>query len=195
MEATTPRSKALLLRRPPPRLIAIFAIALVVRIIYALVAMRHYAPDSDAAHYNEIAANVAHGHGVSSTFPYIWLHHTAFRPPLYPLVLGGAYALFGVHVGVAQGLNVLLGSLVVVGVYLLTARLAGTRAALIAAGLAAIYPPLIANDVTILTEPLALLLMLGMLLAIEHRGWLLAGILTGLLLLTRPSAQLLLPVI
>lgn len=163
--------------------------------IYVLAAMRHYAPNSDAAHYNEIASAVAHGRGVSSLYPYVWLHHTAFRPPLYPLLLGGAYAIFGVHVGVAQGLNIILGSLVVVSVYVLTARLAGNRAALIAAGLATVYPPLIANDVTILTEPLALLLMLGMLIAAERRSWILAGALAGLLVLTRPSAQLLLPVV
>ena len=32
----------------------------------ALIAMRHYTPTSDAAHYNEIASAVAHGKGVSS---------------------------------------------------------------------------------------------------------------------------------
>jgi 4-amino-4-deoxy-L-arabinose transferase-like glycosyltransferase len=176
-------------------LVAIFAVALVVRVVYVLTAMRHYAPTSDAAHYNEIASAVAHGKGVSSVYPYVWLHHTAFRPPLYPVVLGGAYAIFGVHVGVAQGLNIVLGSLVVVGVYVLTSRLAGTRAALIAAGLATVFPPLVANDVTILTEPLALLLMLGMLISVERRWWLVGGALAGLLLLTRPSAQLLLPVV
>jgi len=52
-----------------------------------------------------------------------------------------------------------------------------------------------ANDVTVLTEPLALLLMLGMLIAVERRSWVIGGALTGLLLLTRPSAQLLLPVV
>lgn len=194
-EAANRPSRVSWLRRPPPRLLAIFAVALVVRIIYVLTAMRHYAPTSDAAHYNEIASAVAHGKGVSSVYPYVWLHHTAFRPPLYPLLLGGAYAIFGVHVGVAQGLNIILGSLVVVCSYVLTARLADTRAAWIAAGLATIFPPLIANDVTILTEPLALLLMLGMLIAVERRKWLVGGALAGLLLLTRPSAQLLLPVV
>lgn len=194
-EAATGPSRAALLRRPSPRLIVIFTVALAVRVIYAVAAMRHYTPQSDAAHYNEIASAVAHGRGVSSLYPYLWLHHTAFRPPLYPLLLGGAYAIFGVHVGVAQGLNIILGSCVVVGVYVLTARLADRRAALIAAGLATIYPPLIANDVTILTEPLGLLLMLSMLIAIERRAWLVAGVLTGLLLLTRPSAQLLLPLV
>jgi 4-amino-4-deoxy-L-arabinose transferase-like glycosyltransferase len=194
-EAATRPSRVLRLHRPSTRLIIIFAVAFLVRAVYALTAMRHYALHSDAAHYNEIASAVAHGKGVSSVYPYVWFHHTAFRPPLYPLLLGGAYAIFGVHIGVAQGLNIILGSFVVVSVYVLTARLAGTRAALIAAGLATIYPPLVANDVTVLTEPLALLLMLGMLIAVERRSWVIGGALTGLLLLTRPSAQLLLPVV
>jgi 4-amino-4-deoxy-L-arabinose transferase-like glycosyltransferase len=169
--------------------------AFVIRLGYVLLAMRHYAPVSDAAHYNEIASNVAHGHGVSSTYPYLWRHPTAFRPPAYPLLLGAAYAVFGVHVGVAQALNMVLGSLVVVSIGVLAGRLGGPRAGVVAAGLAAIFPPLISNDVAILTEPLALLLLCLGLIACQDRRWLIAGVASGLLVLTRPSAQLFVPII
>jgi len=171
----------------------VFAVALAVRIPYCLLALRSYTFHADDGHYSEIAANVAHGHGVSADFPYLWRHHTAFRPPLYPLLLGGAYALFGVHIGVAQALNVVLGSLVVVLAAVVAGRLGGRRAAIVAAVLAALHPALLANDGVVLTEPPALLLMLLALWLLLTRRWLLAGVALGLLVLTRPSAQLLVP--
>jgi len=171
----------------------VFAAALAIRILYCLLALRSYTFHADDGHYSEIAANVAHGQGVSAEFPYLWRHHTAFRPPLYPLLLGGAYALFGVHIGVAQALNVVLGSLVVVMAAVVAGRLGGRRAAVVAAVLAALHPALLANDGVVLTEPLALLLMLLALWLLLTRRWLLAGLALGLLVLTRPSAQLLVP--
>lgn len=175
------------------QLLLVFGAALTVRIVYCLLALHSYTFHADDGHYSEIAANVASGHGVSSDFPYLWVHHTAFRPPLYPLALGGAYALLGVHIGVAQGLNVLLGSLVVVMAAVVAGRLAGRRAALVAAVLAGLHPSLLANDGVALTEPLALLFMLLALWLLLTRRWLLAGAALGLLVLTRPSAQLLVP--
>jgi len=175
------------------QLCLVFAAALTVRVVYVLLALRSYSFHADDGHYSEIASNVAAGRGVSSAFPYLWVHHTAFRPPLYPLLLGAAYAVFGVHIGVAQGLNILLGSLVVVLAALVAGRLAGRRAALVAALVAALHPALLANDGVVLTEPLALLLMLlAVWLLLTHRA-LLAGLALGLLVLTRPSAQLLVP--
>ena len=53
----------------------------------------------------------------------------------------------------------------------------------------ACYPPLIANDVVLLTEPLSLALVLGVVLALSDRRIVVGGVLCGLLVLTRPSAQ------
>jgi hypothetical protein len=65
----------------------------------------------------------------------------------------------------------------------------------VAGGLVAVYPPLIANDTVTLTEPLSLALLLGAFLALAGRRWIWAGVLVGLLVLTRASAQYLVVVI
>ncbi len=89
----------------------------------------------------------------------------------------------------------IFGSVVVVLIALLATRVAGRRAGLIAAGLATIYPPLLANDGVPLSEPTGLLVMLLAIWALlaGRPGW--AGAAAGLLVLTRPSAQLFVPLI
>ena len=173
----------------------IAALALVVRVVYVVLAVRGYTPSTDDAHYNDIATKVSEGHGFATQFPYLWTHPTAFRPPLYPLLLGALYSVFGAHIGVAQVLNVLLGIGVVLLIAVFAFRLAGRTAALVAAGVAIVHPALLAGDGVILTEPLALLLMLAALLTLERDRYVLAGLFTGLLVLTRPSAQLYVPVL
>jgi 4-amino-4-deoxy-L-arabinose transferase-like glycosyltransferase len=173
----------------------LFAAALVVRVVYCLVVLRDYTPISDASDYYKIAVSFSEGRGISTTFPYGYEHPTAFRPPLFPALLGVVFAVTGPSLGVAQAVQVLLGSTVVVLLAVLAARFGGRRAGLIAGGLAAIYPPLLANDGPPLTEPLALTLLLAGLLALGQRKALIAGLLIGALVLTRPSAQLLVPVI
>ncbi|HSP39409.1 MAG TPA: hypothetical protein VLR26_16845 [Frankiaceae bacterium] len=176
-------------------LVLLVLAALVVRVVYCLLVLRHYTPMSDASDYYKIAVSVSQGHGISTTFPYGYEHATAFRPPLFPALLGAVFWVTGPSLGVAQAVNVTLGCAVVALLAVLTTRFAGRRAGLIAGGLAAVYPPLLANDGPPLTESLALTLLLAGLLALGKRRVLVAGIAVGLLVLTRPSAQLLVPVI
>src|SRR5207302_6631986 len=126
---------------------------------------------------------------VQGYFPQLALHPSAFRPPLYPVVLGGAYRVFGSSVVVGRVLNLAIGVGVVVLVFCVARRIATPRAGVAAALIAAVYPPLLANDVALLTEPLALLLLLGMVLALGRRNVVWGGVLCGLLVLTRASAQ------
>ena len=182
--------------RPAARhLLVLLVGALAVRTGYVLTVLAHYAPTSDAGDYLTLATSVARGDGLSIRFPYDVVHPTAFRPPLYPLVLGGVFRVTGPSLGVAQAVNVALGSVVVVLVAVLAARFAGRRAGIAAGVLAAGYPPLLANDGPPLTEPLALVLLLTLLLALLDRRWAAAGVLAGLLVLTRPSAQLIVVVL
>ncbi len=177
-------------------LVLLVGVALLVRVVYCLVVLRHYTPISDASDYYKIAVNVGNGHGFSTTFPYGYEHATAFRPPLFPALLGAVFAVTGPSLGVAEGVNVVLGCAVVGLLALVTAQFSGSRrAALIAGGIAAVYPPLLADDGPPLTEALALTLLLGGLLALGKHRCLVAGLAIGLLVLTRPSAQLLVPVI
>jgi len=166
-------------------------LALAARLLYNAVALGDYTPTSDAHHYHDLASRLADGHGFASTFPFpdAEPHATAFRPPLFPAVLGGLYAIFGPHLGVAQALNVTLGIGVVVLAALVTCRMAGVGAGVAGGALVAVYPPLLANDGPPLAEPLSLCLVLLTVLLLLDNRLLWAGAVTGLQVLTKPSAQ------
>ena len=136
-----------------------------------------------------MAANLASGKGFADTFPQLSLHTTAYRPPLYPAFLAAFYAVFGVHPGLGRFLNVVLGTAVVGGTVVLVRRYVSPRAALVAGVAVACCPNLVANDTYTLNEPLALVILLAGLGALLGRRWAWAGVATGLLVLTRPSAQ------
>ena len=163
--------------------------ALVVRVLYVVIVLRRYVPVSDAEHYHSLATAVADGRGMVHEFPFGYPHPTAFRPPLYPLLLGGVYAITGPKLGAAAALNVVLGTGVVVLAALLAWRLAGRTAGVVTGIVAALYPPLVFNDGPPLSEPLGLLLLLAVVLLLLDGRAALAGAATGLLVLTRPSAQ------
>jgi 4-amino-4-deoxy-L-arabinose transferase-like glycosyltransferase len=178
------------------RPVAVGVAALLARALYwALVVPTYSFPLSDASHYQQIARNLADGRGFVAPFPSGALHATAFRPPLYPMLLGATYKVFGDGVASGRALSVVLGVAVAVLAYLLANRIAGPLAGLVAGGLVAIYPPLLANDTVTLTEPLSLALLLGTFLALAGRRWVWAGVLVGLLVLTRASAQYLVVVV
>ncbi len=164
--------------------------ALAVRALYVVVVLRDYVPVSDAEHYHTLAAAVGDGRGLVHEFPFGYPHPTAFRPPLYPLLLGGVYAVTGARLGAAQALNVVLGTGVVVLAALMAWRLAGWKAGVVTGSLAAVYPPLVFNDGPPLSEPLGLLLLLTIALLLLDRRVAWAGGASGLLVLTRASAQL-----
>ena len=182
--------------RVPRRTLAFLAVgAVAVRLVYLAAFAGDYKPRRDANHYQAIASAFANGDGLSALFPFTYLHPTAFRPPLYPALLGAFYWVTGVHVGVGQLLNVALGATVVVLAAMLGAHIAGRRGG-VAAGIAVgVYPPILANDVVLLSEPLSLVLLLAMILLLvrDRPSW--AGLACGLLVLTRPSAQLLVVVV
>ncbi|MFL6241616.1 MAG: ArnT family glycosyltransferase [Acidimicrobiia bacterium] len=182
--------------RVPRRTLVVLAVGAVgVRLLYLAAFAGDYKPHRDANHYQAIATALANGDGISARFPFTYLHPTAFRPPLYPGLLGAFYWVTGVHVGVGQLLNVALGATVVVLAAVLGAHIAGRRAG-VAAGIAVgVYPPLLANDVVLLSEPLSLVLLLAMILLLVRGRPAWAGVACGFLVLTRPSAQLLVLVV
>jgi 4-amino-4-deoxy-L-arabinose transferase-like glycosyltransferase len=173
---------------PRRRTALLVGVALVARILYWLSTL-DYRPVSDADSYNRIAMNLAHGRGFSDTFPQLAVHETAFRPPGFPVVLAGVYRVFGDHVAAGRVLNLVIGIAVVLLTAQVANRIAGPVAALAAGLVVAVYPPLVVNDVTLLTESMSLLLLLLIVLAVADDRWLLAGVETGLLILTRHSAQ------
>ncbi len=169
--------------------IGLVLLAVAVRVGYWARFQRHYRPLSDANHYDGIARNLAAGLGFSHQFPALARHATAFRPPAFPSLLAGVYAVVGAHVFAGQCLNLVLGVVVVLLARRVGARLGGSAAAVAAAVLVAIYPPLVANDVVLLSEPLGLCLLLGVVLALLRDRLTLAAVLSGLLCLTWTSGQ------
>ena len=127
------------LREQAGALTLILLLAFTVRICWIAFSGWNPTPDDDAFRYDFTARALADGLG------YIHLNGepTAFWPPGYPLLLAGAFSLFGQHLEVAQVLNALLGTATVGLVYLIGLRLFGRRPALIAAAIVAFFPSLI----------------------------------------------------
>ena len=178
--------------RPLVRSTVIGAGAIVIEVLYWATFLRHYQPQRDANQYFVMARNVAAGRGVADSFLQPYVHATAFRPPLYPALLGGLFHIVGVHLAVAQAANVMLGAVVVVLAERLTTKIAGPAAGLGAAVAVGLCPSLLANDAVPLSEPLGLALFLLVLIFIADRRWIPAGVTVGLFVLTRPTGPALL---
>jgi 4-amino-4-deoxy-L-arabinose transferase-like glycosyltransferase len=182
---------------------AIAAIAFVVRVGY--VALTPHLPlRNDAADYDRLGRVLAGGHGFGSSLIAASGGPTAFRPPLYPAVLAVVYRLTGNSVIAGRLVQAALGAGAVVLIGLLARRVWGRRIALIAMGIAAVYPPLVLAGATLLSEPVFLCLFLGaLILALDARrlvpGALViaaaAGVLLGLATLARPVGLITMPAV
>jgi 4-amino-4-deoxy-L-arabinose transferase-like glycosyltransferase len=135
--------------------IAIVALAaFAVRLLYVLVIAR--APvgvGGDAGFYHSAANLIADGH-----FYYrgIFGHSfkTAEHPPLYPLALSVVSVFGGKTLLAHRIVSCAIGSGGVVLIGLLGRRIRDEPTGLIAAGIAAVYPPLITADGLVMSEPL-----------------------------------------
>jgi hypothetical protein len=142
----------------------------------------------DPDNYLVLARALAEGRGLAMNG-----RATAYRPPLYPLLLAPLVATLGPRIGWGiAGLHLLLGS----GTVLLTATAArrwglSTGRTLLAAAIVACDPVLVAQGRLVMTETLAAFLMAGSLAALAAatvRGSAWGGLWFGLGTLCRPSA-------
>lgn len=179
----------------------VLAVALIARIA-GVVLTPDYAPVFDSGDYARHATSIAHGFGFPESLFTVSGGPTAFRPPLYPYALGGVYAVFGDgQAGETAGrvLGAMLGTAAVYLVWLVAARTWRTRVGLIAAGVAAVFPPLVLLNDALITEPLFLTIELAIVLTAlvsRDRGgdwrWAAAcGALCSLAALTRSNGILL----
>jgi 4-amino-4-deoxy-L-arabinose transferase-like glycosyltransferase len=175
---------------------AILLAALAIRIIFVL-ATPHYTLVHDALDYDRHGASIANGHGFALSYG----RPTAFRPPAYPFFVAGVYSVVGTadkaqRVEWARIANAFVGVGIVALIGLIAFQLWGRREALAALGLGAIYIPLILVGQSVMSEPLFVLCLLGAIAAVLHsRGYrwvVLAGVLTGLAILGRANALILL---
>ncbi len=165
------------------------------RLVYLFGFTWNTPPRSDAIQYMDLGRVLSEGRGYVDTFPQLYLHATAFRPPGYPGVLALLFSVTGASYQAARFLNVGFGVLVVVGVYLLVRRHVGPRAAIVAALLTSVIPNFLGNDTYPLSDTLSMLLLVVVLWFLMERNWWAAGLACGALVLTRPSAQFLVVVL
>jgi 4-amino-4-deoxy-L-arabinose transferase-like glycosyltransferase len=167
-------------------------VALALRV--ALIAVpSHFTPRFDADDFETHAASIATGHGYPPTGIASPGTPSAFRPPAYPYLLGGAYAITGVHPNVGRLLSAGLGVVTVLLIAYLGAALWDRRIGLVAGAVAAVCPSLITLSGTLLSESLFLPLELGVALCVlallrarkPIRVAVLLGVLCGVAALTR----------
>jgi 4-amino-4-deoxy-L-arabinose transferase-like glycosyltransferase len=132
--------------------------ALTVRVVYIWFWRRGLPVGGDSRYYHEGANLLAQGKGFIE--PYLYLDagktvQAADHPPLYIAYLA-VFSLVGLEGATAHMLaSALVGVVTVVIVGLVGRSLAGTRAGLIAAGVAAVYPNLWAYDGALESETMA----------------------------------------
>lgn len=130
--------------------IAVFFLALLVRIVYNETAVRGYVPLYDANIYNLIARNLVEKH-CYCIYPNI---STVSRAPLWPFIIAIIYFFAGEHNAYARLFFCFIGSGTCVLVYLLAKDLFGKRIALISGVIAAIYMGLFIWDGWLFAESL-----------------------------------------
>jgi 4-amino-4-deoxy-L-arabinose transferase-like glycosyltransferase len=186
-------------------LASLLLIALIARLAFALGYWTGKPLTHDEREYLHLGNSIATGRGLHysdaarSELPY----ERFGRAPLYPAfvaavqLLGGEDAIVR-NVAIAQAL---VGTLTVWIIAILARRIGGTRAALVAAGIAAIEPPLVWTAAFVWSETLYSALALGTAAvlgrsmdgratnarATDLRDGLAGGALAGLAVLTRPA--------
>jgi 4-amino-4-deoxy-L-arabinose transferase-like glycosyltransferase len=173
---------------------AIGLLALAVRLIHLWQIGEHDPffdnPSVDPEVYHRWATRLAGGDWIGE--------EVFFLSPLYPYFLGALYWLVGPSLFAAKLVQMLLGALDCVLVYLIARRVFGAAAGALAGLMLALYAPSIFYDgvllVTALQTPLNLLLV-WLLLRAERAPsllvWALAGICLGLSVVARPNVLLL----
>lgn len=177
--------------------VGIFLLALLLRCVYlyeirAIPFLEH--PSVDARAYDAWAQRIAAGDW--------WGGEVFYQAPAYPYFLGLLYRLGGRSLWWVHGVQMVVGALSCVLVYLAGRRFFGRAAGIIAGLLLALYPPAIFYDGLIQKAGLALFftaLLLYLLGRAQQRTrtttLVLCGLVTGLLSLTRENALIFVPLV
>jgi 4-amino-4-deoxy-L-arabinose transferase-like glycosyltransferase len=174
-------------------LILIFALALGLRLDYAVRAPQQ--PVDDAQAYSRIAGALYAGDGYTQGPDFEYLQSASNYQPGLPLLVAAIYELRGESdEELARIVLALLSSLAIPFTFLIGRRLAGPAAGLIGAMAIAIYPALLEYSGMLMTEPIGTALLAGMLLLYlraceEERAWpwAAAGVAIGALAMLRPE--------
>jgi 4-amino-4-deoxy-L-arabinose transferase-like glycosyltransferase len=173
--------------------------AILVRASYLVVKWHRSLLLNDSFWYSGQAVVLARGGGFSDPF---YGGPSAEHGPLTPIVLAAVSWLHD-PVRWQRAVMTLVGVLTVVGIMLLARRLAGWTAAIAAGWIAALYPNLWMNDALVMSESLAMLLVVVVVwLALDLFGgeaawWrvVACGVAVGLAALARSELVLLAPIL
>jgi 4-amino-4-deoxy-L-arabinose transferase-like glycosyltransferase len=177
---------------------AIAVVALVVRLLYVTLVAAHVPLGFDAVWYTLVSGEIAGGHGFVDPALFFTGHGsvaTATHAPLYPAALAAITRVINGHHSTFRVFGAAAGTVTVVATGFIGRRIGGPATGLLAAGIAAVYPSLIAIDGALMSETLTVPLLTGMvwlaLVTIERPSWwryALFGVLGGLATLARPDA-------
>lgn len=146
------------IKRPGVWLGGILLLTLVLRI--AAVCVYQPQPVSDFLTYHEIAQAMVHGGMVHEKYIAKYPHVIG-----YASVLSLLYRVFGAHVAVAQGFNIVLCCIIGAEAYAIGTRIAGVRAGVLWAALLAVFPSMVLYSTILASEMLfTALLLLAILL-------------------------------
>jgi len=172
------------------RLVWIFGIALVVRLIYALP-QAELVWINDMGAYLQLASNMMFGQGyVTALEP----HFLSWRPPGYPFFLIVVFTIFGHSALALAFVQSVIGALTCVGIQRIGSVCAGEKVGSLAAALCIVDPELIHFTPMQLTETLFVALLVWVvwlsIRVFEGAGWRtvgLTGCVLGAAILVRPS--------
>ena len=178
-------------------------LGLAARLAVLLWSGQRFPPADDGTYYQVFAERLSRGLGYTWAWPDGAVTYAAHYPVGYPALLGLLYWLFGNSLIVAGLANALLGALGVLGVHRIARAVAPAGPAALAASIAALHPSLVFYTPALMTEGVtaALVAILGAgalevaRLERPRLAWLALGLGAGFLVLVRPQALLLLPVL
>jgi len=175
--------------------LALFLLAFVIRFVYLnQIKLNPYfdTPQIDALWHHNWAKEIAGGDWIGK--------EVFFRAPLYPYFLGILYALFGKSFYLPRLIQIIVGSLSCVLIFLLAKKLFNRTAGIIASVIACFYAPFIYFDAELLIPVLIIfldlmliLLLLSAEVRLKKRWWLLAGTMLGLSAVARPNILIFVP--
>jgi 4-amino-4-deoxy-L-arabinose transferase-like glycosyltransferase len=162
--------------------------ALAIR-VWAALTLDHPVVQGDAMTFHQVAQHLADGEGFRAAFEDV---PTAEHPPGWEIVLAAADLVGGNGYTTHRLIGALIGTLTVIGIGFLGRRVAGDAAGVAAAALAALNPMLWGADVSLMSETLYGVLLVGALLVATRpptpRTALALGAMLGLATLTRGEA-------
>lgn len=165
-------------------LVLAISMGVIGRLALAIVVGRA-AYGGDARYYVALADALLEGRGLIADIPPYGAGVRAAYPPLYPILLAGARAIFGAQGTIVLNFAVDLIAALLVGK--LSARHVGTSAAALLAAMYLLLPTVILSSPVPQKEGLANMLLLCIVLQASERRWITCGCAVGFLWLTQPA--------